>query len=520
MTARYLALICLLLAVPCAARTITVDDDAPADFNNIQAAIDDANDGDTVIVADGKYTGPGNRDIDFKGKAITVRSTDPNDSQVVAATIIDGGGDSFDLHHGFIFESGESRDTVLAGLTITNFYARPEPVQGDIGLLGGGIFCRGSSPTIACCVVTGNSSWDMRSPIWDAGGGIYCDGNSSPRIYGCTIRANRSYTGTGGIECDGGEPAIKQCTISGNASVWSWGGIRCSTAEIRDCTVSDNIGGGICCGGNSIVNKCIVGSNRQWGGIYAWGNATVSRSVITGNQQEPNPFEPSTGAGGIDCEDSVTISHCTIAGNWSKSHAPDEFGGKIDGNGGGVYCHGGSPTIISCTIAGNSADDCGGGIYSESGIPELVNCILWYNSAPKEPEISGNVSVSYSNIKGGFIGDGNIDTVPLFVDPNNGDYHLKSQAGRWDANSQSWVKDDVTSPCIDAGEPMSPIGYEQFPNGGIINMGVYGGTAEASKSYFGEPVCEVITASDINGNCKVDFADFTIMALHWLEESR
>lgn len=55
--------------------------------------------------------------------------------------------------------------------------------------------------------------------------------------------------------------------------------------------------------------------------------------------------------------------------------------------------------------------------------------------------------------------------------------------------------------------------------GGIVNMGAYGGTAEASKSYFGEPVCETIVAGDINGDCKVDSADFAIMAAHWLEEN-
>lgn len=522
MTARYLALMCLLFAVPCLVRIITVDDNGLADFSTIQAAIDDANDGDVIIVQPGRYTGDGNRDIDLLGKTITVRSTDPNDSKVVSTTIIDGGGDSFDLHHGFIFKSGESRDTILAGLTITNFYARPELVRGGIGsielLVGGGIFCRGSSPTITCGAVTSNSSWDMHSSIGDGGGGIYCDDNSSPRIYRCTIRANRSYTGTGGIHCYGGEPAIEQCTISGNTSVWGWGGICCSTAAIRDCTISDNKAGGICCGDNSIVNKCIVSGNQEWGGMYAWGNTIVSQSIITKNHQEPTFFEPFPGAGGIDCEDSVTINHCIVAGNWSKSHAPDEFGGKIDGNGGGAYCRGGSPTIISCTIAGNSADDYGGGIYCASSNPEIINCILWKNKAANDWQIGGKTSVSYSNVEGGFGGPGNIDADPLFTDPNNGDYHLKSQAGRWDANSQSWVKDDVTSPCIDAGDMSSHIGQEPFPNGGIINMGAYGGTKEASKSCFGKPVCEVIIASDINGDCKVDWADFRFMALHWLED--
>ncbi len=79
------------------------------------------------------------------------------------------------------------------------------------------------------------------------------------------------------------------------------------------------------------------------------------------------------------------------------------------------------------------------------------------------------------------------------------------------------MRDDVTSRCIDAGDPLGPIGIEPFPNGGIVNMGAYGGTAEASKSYFGKPPCETIVAGDINGDCAVDFKDFGIMALHWLE---
>ncbi len=67
------AFICLLLVLPCRARTITVDDDGIADFNNIQAAINDSNDNDVIIVRPGIYIGQGNRDIDFNGLAITVQ---------------------------------------------------------------------------------------------------------------------------------------------------------------------------------------------------------------------------------------------------------------------------------------------------------------------------------------------------------------------------------------------------------------------------------------------------------------
>ncbi|MHC4864947.1 MAG: hypothetical protein ACYTEX_12725, partial [Planctomycetota bacterium] len=71
---------------------------------------------------------------------------------------------------------------------------------------------------------------------------------------------------------------------------------------------------------------------------------------------------------------------------------------------------------------------------------------------------------------------------PCFGDPCCGDYHLKSESGRWHPPSQSWVLDDVTSHCIDKGLWNSPVGDEPYPNGDRINMGAYGGTVEASKS--------------------------------------
>jgi len=206
-------------------------------------------------------------------------------------------------------------------------------------------------------------------------------------------------------------------------------------------------------------------------------------------------------------------------------------------------------------LVNNTIVDCGRGIrlfdlgrwdppYSLNpggGTATLVNCIIWNCPQPITLTDSSNtqiqdrgshVTVNYCDIEGGHDalsisgtystvvwGQGNIDTDPQFVDPSNNDYHLKSQGGRWDAVGESWIKDDITSLCIDAGDPTSPIGRETFPSGGIVNMGAYGGTAKASKSYFGEPVCETIVAGDINGDCKVDFADFQLMARHWLEDN-
>ena len=101
----------------------------------------------------------------------------------------------------------------------------------------------------------------------------------------------------------------------------------------------------------------------------------------------------------------------------------------------------------------------------------------------------------------------------------NGDYHLLSEAGRWDTSLGDWVIDVATSPCIDGGDPLSRLGIELNPNGGRINMGFYGGTIEASKSTSGivETVCTEYPATDFNKDCKVDFEDFAVFALSWLE---
>ena len=87
----------------------------------------------------------------------------------------------------------------------------------------------------------------------------------------------------------------------------------------------------------------------------------------------------------------------------------------------------------------------------------------------------------WQNVRTRKDGEGNIVADPLFVDPENGDFHLRSQAGRWDGGR--FVKDEATSPCIDAGDPSFEFGSEPAPNGGRINMGAYGNTVEASKRY-------------------------------------
>jgi hypothetical protein len=115
---------------------------------------------------------------------------------------------------------------------------------------------------------------------------------------------------------------------------------------------------------------------------------------------------------------------------------------------------------------------------------DVYNNIVWHNEIyMSESTYLGEYDIRFNNIQGGWEGEGNMNLDPYFADTDarNGDYHLKSEAGRWDPYSQAWVSDDVTSPCINAGMPGTPIGSEPSPNGNLINMGAYGGTAQASK---------------------------------------
>jgi len=308
-----------------------------------------------------------------------------------------------------------------------------------------------------------------------------------------------------------------------------------------------NCGGGMLCKSDSTVRNCMLTGNwaSYGGGMYcgpSW--CCVTEPTLVNCIFERNS---ACYGGGMAVGDSdPRMINCTIRGN----SASEDGGGILFYNdnfttmvnclindnsagqdGGGMYCIFSFNWIVTnCTISNNSAGNLGGGMFKGyDTYMTLTNCIFRSDSdsggtdesAHIHVDRSGNPTVNYSCIQGwtGALGGiGNFSEDPRFADPNNDDYHLKSQAGRWDANSASWVKDDVTSLCIDAGDPASPIGLEPFPNGGIINMGAYGGTAEASKSYFGEPVCETIVAGDINGDCIVNLKDFALLAFHWLEE--
>jgi len=225
---------------------------------------------------------------------------------------------------------------------------------------------------------------------------------------------------------------------------------------------------------------------------------------------------------------SPTINHCLIANN----HA--EYGGAImltdgseakvtnnrimdnssDVGGAAMYIAYGGGNIANNIIAHNNSGILGGGIMTWLGYPSIINNTIVHNRPsglhleitplyPWDPDygrpVFNNIiwqneicmpddfpeeeyDIRFNDIQGGWEGDSNIDVDPLFADSENRNYHLKSEAGRWNPVNKSWADDTETSPCIDAGDPDSLFRDESVPNGGRINMGAFGGTPEASKS--------------------------------------
>jgi len=238
-----------------------------------------------------------------------------------------------------------------------------------------------------------------------------------------------------------------------------------SGGEDEDCELAGfTITGGknsvYCFGASpSIANCSITGSSAAGIYLYNASNPIITQCNITANDGCGIEMQPNI-LGRSKFYNYPEIINCIIAVNLQHGITGD------------------FPTITNCTICDNLQS----GINNSTST--IINSIVYFNGdgtlAAQIPSESS--TVTYSDVQGMEQDFGNIDANPLFADPANGDYHLKSQAGRWDPISQNWIQDDVSSPCIDAGDPNSDIGLEPYPNGSVINMGAYGGTTQAGKS--------------------------------------
>ena len=493
----------------------------PAEYNTIQEAIKRSWNGGTVWIVDGIYKGQGNRDVDFLGRAITVRSENGPEN-----CIIDCQASTNDPHRGFYFRKGEEPNSIIAGLTITNAYAD----------YGGGIYCEGSSPTLIECIFRKNSAqnwggavhnlnsnptlidcaFSINSANW--GGAIacrYCE--PGPTLVKCTFSNNSAKLG-GAMYNDHSNPIVADSNFITNSARYGGGMYNFGAApnpsfrhpKLINCSFSNNAassyGGGICNFESSpTINNCELSGNsaRHYGG--AMYNNESSSPILDNCTFSINTANY---GGAIYCMEPsrAALANCTVTGNSAQFNGGGILGSRgpvsnctIANNtadvGGGLYeCYG---PITNCIILGNSATLRGGALHSCNGpiisctiadnsagalslcSGAIVNCIIWNDDPCNSTENSILFASSvplYSCVQGGSDGIGCISADPHFVNSENGDYHLLPN-----------------SPCKDAGNfyycmnlPSTDRDGATRMAGGQIDMGCYetGGTPDIDGDWL------------------------------------
>jgi hypothetical protein len=354
----------------------------------IQEAVDRAAGGDVVVVSSGVYSGAGNRDVNFRGKAITVRGEGAPEGAVIDC---DGEG------RGFIFESGETHGSVLVSLTI----------RGGVADRGGAILIEDSSPLIEDCILAGNEALE--------GGALWCSG--SPSILGCVVRENVAKSLGGGILLGRSNSWVRSCTIERNFSPFGSGiAVQLGgTPIIEGCRIASNAPEAFFSDGTTpSIRACRIEGNEN--GISCTGTvrAEILNCTLVGHLGY-------VVWGGSGCM--LTLTNCILSGNGESDDVPliqtDRFS-KID--------------LANTIVWGNR-----GQIPGFRGVVEFRNSIL--EDAAPWPD-AGNLVADPLFLETGEFDFGRMVTVgipfehqvPDFI-VKEGDYHLKAGSPAVDAGS-------------------------------------------------------------------------------------
>jgi parallel beta-helix repeat protein len=395
----------------------------PSEYPTIQAGVDAAQAGDTVLVAPGVYDDvthtPGGGDttkcVVVMKSDITLMGSGPGQT-IIDAQLLGRG----------IHCSGVT-GSVIRDLTIRNAFAQ---------VYGAAIFCTdGSSPTIDNCEIVNNMdggiiclngsspqilNCDLLDNEAKQGGGLAIEVNCSPYVSGCTITGNAAPSGAGVFIRDGSQPTLEDCVIANNtinALNGSGGGITIINAQptILDCEITDNVSSGAG-GGIAIFDNAVV---------------TVTNTLIRGNSTTAS-YGP---GGGVHVDySSVTLDGCIIARNHAEGSAAD---------GGGLYAILASSVVITqCTFAANVVDPSSGfgaGISVFMTSPQISKSIIAFNVGGKGLYCADGSSVpvvSCTDIYGNETGDeicgtdagGNFSLDPLFCDLAGDDFRLQTDS--------------------------------------------------------------------------------------------
>lgn len=318
--------------------------DGTGDFATIQAAIDAAVAGETVVLGDGTFTGAGNRDLDFKGKAITLRSQ----SGDAALCVIDCQGSSVAPHFGIDFKTGETAASVMQDIT----------VRGGWRTTGAGCRITGTSPVLRRVVFCDNV-------CSDSGAGVIIGSGATPTLEDCRFLDNAASNAGGGMYINASYPQLAGCLFQGNTAVWGGGGLynQLAAPNLTDCTFDRN-------------------SSDHWGGAmhnrYVQSAPNVTGCLFTGNTA------PQGGA--VYSRDAATPSFtgCTFFGNSSADGAAMHLRTSSYGNvircimafsplGAAVTTDGtATVNLLCCDVFGNVGGDYTGPLAGQAAINDNI----------------------------------------------------------------------------------------------------------------------------------------------------
>jgi hypothetical protein len=369
---------------------LLVQPDGLGQVPTIQAAIDSLDDGGIIELDDGVFTGDGNRDLDFRGKAITIRSRsgDPDRSTIDCAA------DTLDPHRAFYFHSGEGSTSALEAITITRGCME----------YGAAIYCdSSSSPSIRGCA--------FRHNVADySGGAISCWDGASPAFVECEFDSNRAEQFGGAAHASQASPSFRDCVFKGGLAHFGGGFATYGGCYSRftGCLFSNhwaNTGGAIYCKDSSlIVERCtFLDNGSRWCGASFYSrydsHPLLDGCTFVGNHSICGACVAST-AGSV-----TTLASCTMVGNSGQ-------------RGAGVECDEAATAIIEDTIIAGST--WGFAVYcrDEGSRIYLERCDL------------------FGNDKGDWVGcaepqlgrDGNVSVDPLFCDPGSRTFTLRSES--------------------------------------------------------------------------------------------
>jgi PKD repeat protein len=420
----------------------------PTDVSSIQAAIDAAQAGDEIIVASGVYM----ETIDFLGKAITLKS-----AEGPLLTIIDG---SNSIGSVIQTVNGEGPDTIIEGFTVTG---------GNVSDNGGGMLNIGTSPTVRHMIFTDNHAGDR-------GGGMY-NRNANPLVEDSLFEGNSSGAMGGGMfNIEGSQPIVVRSRFTANTS-HKGGGMRnylnsdaFVSESIFSLNVAESEGGGM--------------DNRKNS------NVTVMNTMFIGNTAGDGGGAMHNYAGRAEDTGDQLFVNLLIVGNTAPSGA-------------GIRNNDESPIMINVTVADNE----GVGISSRNGsAPKIVNSIVWGNTGGSfSGKTAYQADVRYSDIEGGFAGNGNLNIDPQFENPAANDYRLAAASQLINAGSnilllQGQVEDlDGKSRIIWSTVDMGPYEYGDCAAGETCGPSNLAPTASFDL-FCNDLICSFMdTSEDIDG---------------------